>query len=95
MLKGERPHKPEFVYEIIRTHSLILLKDLIEYNIVGETKTPLLCYFLFIWKLKLGDIITTGQNMNYQTFSNLQIRSLLEKFFFVFHIDLRNLGWQK
>ena len=62
--------------------------DLIEYKIVGHTKSPLMHCFLFISKLKAGDIITTGQYMNYQTFSNLQFRSPLENFFDSIHIDL-------
>ena len=90
MLRGKRPHKPEFAYDIVRIHSLMIYTDLIEYNIVGHTKTPLLRCFPFIWKLKSGDIITTGQYMNYQTFSNLQFRPLLKNFFHSIHIDLRD-----
>ena len=71
MLRGKRPHKPKFAYDIVRIHSLMIYTDLIEYTIVGDTKAPLLRCFLFISKLKSGDIITTGQYMNYQTFSNL------------------------
>ena len=44
--------------------------DLSEYNIVDDTKDPLLRCFLFVSKLKAGDIIATGQHMNYRTFSN-------------------------
>ena len=84
MLKGKGPHKPKFASGIVRIHFLIIYIDLIEYNIVGDTKAPLLRCFPFISKLKSGDIITTGQYMNYQTFSNLQFRPLLEKFFIVF-----------
>ena len=65
MLRGKGPHKPEFAYEIVRIHSLMIYTDLIEYNIVGDTKAPLLRCFPFISKLKSGDIITTGQYMNY------------------------------
>ena len=57
---------------------------LIEYNILGDTKNPLLRCFPFISKLKAGDIITTGQYMNYQTFRNLQFRPLLKILFIVF-----------
>ena len=69
MLRGKGPHLPEFAYEIVRIHSLLIYADLIEYNIVGDTKAPLLHCFVVISKLKVGDIITTRQNMNYQTFS--------------------------
>ena len=84
MLRGKGPHKSEFPYEIVRIHSLMIYTDLIEYNIVGDTKAPLLRCFPFISKLKSGDIITTGQYMTYQTFSNLQFRPLLKIFFRVF-----------
>ena len=77
MLRGKGPHKLEFAYDIVRIQSLMIYTDLIEYNIVGDTKTPLLLCFPLISKLKSGDIITTGQYMNYQTFSNLQFRPLL------------------
>ena len=95
MLKGKRPHKPEYAYDIVRIHSLMIHTDLIEYNIVGDTMVPLLCFFPFIPKLKSGDIITTGQYMNYQTFSNLQFRPLLRNFFHSVHIDLRDTSGEK
>ena len=45
MLRGKGPHKPKFAYDIVRIHSLMIYTDLIEYNIVGDTKTPLLRCF--------------------------------------------------
>ena len=84
MLRGKGPHKPEFAYDIVRIHSLMICTNQIEYNIVGDTKVPLLLCFPFILKLKSGDIITSGQYMTYQTFSNLQFRPLLKTFFTVF-----------
>ena len=95
MLREKGPHKPEFAYDIVRIHSLKLYTDLIEYNIVGDTKAPLLRCFLFISKLKSGDIITTGHYMNYQTFSNLQFRPLLKNSFHSIHIDLRDTSGEK
>ena len=59
MLRGKGPHKPEFAYDIVHIHSLMIYADLIEYNIVGDTKTPLLRCFLFLSKLKSEDILTT------------------------------------
>ena len=76
------PQESEFAYDIVRIQSLITHSDLVEYNIVGDTKIPLLRCFPFISKLTGGDIITTGQYMNYQTFSNLQFRPLLKKSFY-------------
>ena len=61
-LRGKGPHKPKFADDIVRIHSLMIYTDLIEYNIVGDTKAPLLlcCVAFFVSKLKSGDIITTG-----------------------------------
>ena len=95
MLRGKGPHKPEFAYDIVRNHSLMIYTDLIEYNIVGDTKALLLRCFPFISKLKSGDNITTGQYMNYQTFSNLQFRSLPKYFFLGIHSDLRDTSGEK
>ena len=49
----------------------MIYTDMIEYKNVGDTKAALLRCFPFIWMFKAGDIIITGQYMNYQTFSNL------------------------
>ena len=95
MLRGKGPHKPEIAYDIVRIHFLMVYTNLIEYNIVGDTKAPLLRCFLFISKPKSGDIITTGQYMNYQTFRNLLFTTLLKNFFHSIHIDLRDTSGEK
>ena len=95
MLRGKGPHKREFAYDVVRIHSLMIYTDLIVYNIVGDTKAPMLRCFPFISKLKSGDIITTGHYMNYQTFSNLQFRPLLKNSFHSIHIDLRDTSGEK
>ena len=61
LMIGKGPHEPEFAYDIVRIHSLMIYSNLVEYSIVGDTKTPLLRCFPLISKLKGGDIITTGQ----------------------------------
>ena len=71
LMLGKGPHKPLFAYDIVRIHSLMIYTDFVEYNIVGDTKATFLRCFPFISKVKSGDVITTGQYMNYQTFSNL------------------------
>ena len=95
LMKGKGPHEPQLAYDIVRIHSLMIYSDLVEYNNVGYTKAPLLRCFPFISKLKGGDIITTGQYMNYQTFSNLQFRPLLKNAFHSIHIDLRDTSGEK
>ena len=85
---GKGPHEPEYAYNIVRILSVMIYSDLVEYNFVGDTKAPLLRCFPFISKLKGGDIIITGQYMNYQTFSNLQFRPLFIKSFHSIHFDL-------
>ena len=94
-LKGKGPHQPEFAYDIVGIHFLMIYTDLIEYNIVGDIKAPLLRCFPFVSKLKTGVNITTGQYMNYQTFSNLQLRPLLKISFHSIHIDLRDTSGEK
>ena len=94
LMIGKGPLEPEFAYDIVRIHSLMIYSDLVEY-IVGDTKAPLLRWFPFSSKLKGGDIITTGQNMNYQTFNNLQFRPLLKNSFHSIHIDLRDTSGKK
>ena len=69
--------------------------DIEEYNIVGDTKSPLLRCFPFISKLNGGEITISGQYMNYQTYSNLQFRPLLKNSFHSIHIDLRDTCGEK
>ena len=95
LVKGKGPHEPQFAYDIVRIHSLMIYKDLVEYSIVRDTKAPLLRCFPFISKLMGGDIITTGQYKNYQTFSNLQFRHLLKNSSHSIHIDLRDTSVEK
>ena len=95
LMRGKEPHQPSFAYDIVRILSLMIYTEIVEYNIVGHTKSPLLRCFPFISKLKSGDIITSGQYMNYKTFSNLQFRRLLKNCFHSIHIDLRNTSGEK
>ena len=95
LMIGKGPHEPEFAYDIVRIQSLMIYSDVVEYNIVGDTEAPLLRCFHFISKLKGGDIITTGQYMNYQTFTNLQFRLLLKNSFHSIHINLRDTSGEK
>ena len=51
MLRGKRPHKPDFAVNTVRVYSLIIYTELIEYNIVRETccivlQASLLHFFL-------------------------------------------------
>ena len=39
---GKGPHEPTIAYDIVRIHSLMIYNDIVEYNIVGDTKAPLL-----------------------------------------------------
>ena len=94
-MRGKEPHEPSFAYDIVCTHSLMIYTDIVEYNNVRHTKAPLLRCFPFISELKSGDIITTGQYMIYQTFSNLQFRRLLKNSFHSIHIDLRDTSGEK
>ena len=92
---GKGPHETTIAHDIVRIHSLMIYTDIVEYKIVGDTKTPLLRCFPFKSKLKSVDIITTAQNMSFQTFSNLQLRRLLKNSFQSIHIDLRDTSGEK
>ena len=51
------PHKPDIAYNIVSLHSLMTYNDFIDHIFVGDTETPLLRSFSFIWKF-----ITTRQS---------------------------------
>ena len=95
LMLGKGSHEPQIAYDIVRIHSLMIYSDLVEYSIVGDAKTALLRSFPSISRLKGGDIITTGQYMNYQTFNNLQIRPLPKISVQSIHIDLRDTSGEK
>ena len=46
MLRRKGPQKPEFAYDIVRLHSLMLYTDLNKYKIVGDRKVSLLAALL-------------------------------------------------
>ena len=94
MLSRKRPRKPDFAHHIVRTHSLMLYTDLIEYDIAGDSKAPLLRFSSFFSKLK-GNIITTVQDMNCQTFSNLQSIELLNFFSHYLYWLERYVWWEE
>ena len=89
------PHERNFANDIVSIHSLMIYSDLVEYNIVGDTKAPVLQCFPLIPKLKGGDIITNGHYMKYQTFSNLQFRPPLKNCLHSIHNDLRDTSVEK
>ena len=92
---GKGTHEPTIAFDIVRIYSFMIYADIVEYNIVGDTKAPLLRCFPLISKLKSGDILTTGQYMNFQTFSKLQFRRLLKNSFHSIDIDLRDTSAEK
>ena len=42
LMKRKSLHEPHFAYDIVRIPSMMFFSDLVEYNIVEDTKTPLL-----------------------------------------------------
>ena len=56
IMERKGPHYPQYSYDSIRTHSLMIYSDIIEHNIVGDIKTPLLRCIPFISKVKSGEI---------------------------------------
>ena len=94
-MSGGGPHFPKFPYDIVRIHTLMIYSDIVEYNIVGDTKAALLRCIPFISKVKNGDIISTGQYMNYQNFPNLQFKKILKNSFHSIKLELRDSYGEK
>ena len=42
LMCGKGLHEPTFAYDLVRIRSLMIYTELVEYNIVGGTKAPLL-----------------------------------------------------
>ena len=91
----ERTSQPVFVYDLVCIQSPTTYTDLIEYDFVGDPNAPLLLRFPIIFNLKSGDLMTTGQWMSYQTFSNLKFKPLPITFFHNLHIDSRDIIGEK
>ena len=94
-LRGKGHDKPDFAYNTLRIHSLMINTEMIEYNINGDTKAPLLRCFLFVSNIKASVTITTGQDMCFQTFSKVQFRPLLKNFYQSIHIDFGDTSGEK
>ena len=94
-MSGAGPHFPKFSYDNVRIHTLMIYSDIFEYNVVVDTKAAPLKCILFIFKIKNGDIISTGQYMNYQNFSNLQFKKILKNSFHSIKLELRNSYGEK
>ena len=54
-MSGAGPHFPKFHFDIVRIHTLMRCSDIVEYNIVGDTKAALLRCIPFISKVKNGE----------------------------------------
>ena len=87
-MSGAGPHFPKFPYDIVRIHILMIYSDIVEYNIVGDTKAAFLRCILSISKVKNGDIISTGQYVKYQNFPNLQFLKKLKNSFHSIELEL-------
>ena len=59
----------------------MIYSDIIENNKVSDTKTLLLRCIPFISKAKIGDISSTGQYMNYHSFTFLHLEKVIKKLF--------------
>ena len=68
----------------------MIYSDIVEYNIVGDTKTNLLRCIPFISKVKNGDIY-----MNYQNFPNIQFKKILKNSFHSIELELRDSYGEK
>ena len=66
-MKGKGPKYLQGSYDLVRKHPFIIYSDIIDYKIVADTKILFLRCIPFISKRKSGDIISTGQYLNYQS----------------------------
>ena len=89
-MSGAGPHFPKFPCDTVRIHTLMIYSDIVEYNILGDTKAALLRCIPFISKIKNGVIISTGQYMNYQNFPNQLFKKILKNFFHSIKLELRH-----
>ena len=69
----------------------MIFSDFVEYNIMGDTNAAPLRCIPFISKVKIGDIISSGQYRNYQHFSKLQFKKILKNSFHSIKLELRTL----
>ena len=53
MLRRKGPQKPEFAYVIVRIHSRMIYKDLIEYNTVGDKKGSIATLLSFYFEAQV------------------------------------------
>ena len=94
-MSGAGPHFPKFPYDIVRIHNLKIYSDIVEYNIVSDTKTALLRCIPLVSKTKNGDITSTGQYLNYQNFPNLQFKKILKNLSHSLKLELRDFYDEK
>ena len=52
LMKVKGPHEPQFAYDLVRIHSLMIYSDLVEYNIVGAHKGSLAAMLSLYLKAK-------------------------------------------
>ena len=76
VISGKVPHYPQYSYDIIRIHFLMIYTDIIEYKKVGDTKNSFLHSIPLISKVKKGEIISTGQYLTYQSVTNQQFKQI-------------------
>ena len=79
IMSGKEPHFPQNSHDIIIVFSLMKYSDITKYNKVGDSETPLLRCFSFLSKIKIDDIISTGQYINSRSYTNLQLTKLFKK----------------
>ena len=87
-MSGAGPHFTKFPFDIVQFHILMIYSDIVEYSILGDTKTALSRCIRFISKTKKGDVISTGQYINYQNFPNLQFKKFPKNFFHGIKLEL-------
>lgn len=89
ILTGDNDHEAPLPIDILRFHSMMIYSDIVEYNIVGDTKAPLLRCFPLMSKVRDGSLSIT-QYMGYRSFDKIQYKKLLKTSFHSVKIELRD-----
>ena len=73
-MSGAGLHFPKFPYDIVAIHTLMIYSEIVDYNIVGDTKAALLRCNACIFKIKIGDITITISKILKNSFHSIKLQ---------------------
>lgn len=87
---GKGKHYSRMSTDLARFHSLMVYCDIVDDNVVGDVRAPLLRSFPLMGKLKEDYSLDATHYMNYQTFRCLQYKRVQRRNFHSIQITLRD-----